>query len=348
MHKQYDLDLSGKTTYVYFMQVGETGPIKIGFTKNIQHRLSVIQVDNPSLVRLVAVQEGNRSLEQHQKFNNYRLYGEWFEPVDDLLNYISQFTLLNIVAADFQKPRKRGSDCHNWKGEAAGRSSKQQRARAHTRYKKKCDRCKLGKGLDTVYLDGNKDNLETTNIALYCRRCRMELDGTLEIIKNTKVPTKERPCKICGKITNRFWYDRCGTCNEFWRRNGYERSDKKEKESKPCIICGKVVRFIANGKCHTCYEFFRRNGYERTKKFLKDQESEDVKLLESFSGKMIMEKARMIRSLYQSGCYSNKFIAKKANISISYFNDIVHNRYFKDPEYMYVSKRISSNRGGTH
>lgn len=266
MHKE-DLDLSGKTSYVYFFRIGEDGPIKIGFTKRIRHRLAVVQVDNPSMVRLIAVMEGGRKEEfvLHKRFEEHRLYGEWFDPDNELVAFISTLQPLNLVAADFQKEIKRGAECHNWKGDAACSASKNQRARAYTRYKKRCDRCRLGKGLDSVYKDGNKDNLDPDNIVLYCRRCRMELDGTLDIIKNIKHEKKLRPCKVCGNMDNRFWYDRCHACNEFFRRNGFERSEKRVGPKDPiaCVVCGKLVDKPAKGKCHTCYEFFRRNGFER-------------------------------------------------------------------------------------
>lgn len=266
----HSLDLSGKTSYVYFLKIGENGPIKIGFTKHIRHRLTIIQVDNPLMVILIAVLEGGRKEEfaLHKKFAKHRLYGEWFTPDNELIDFISTLHPLNLVSADFQKKIKRGIESHNWKGDAVCAASKNQRARAYTRYKKKCDRCKLGKGLDSVYKDGNKDNLDPDNIVLYCRRCRMELDGTLDIIKNVKHEKKSlRPCKICGKMGNRFWYDRCHTCHEFFRRHGFERSEKRvgPKDPVKCIVCERLVKEPAKGKCHTCYEFFRRNGFERTK-----------------------------------------------------------------------------------
>jgi hypothetical protein len=327
MQENYGLDLSGKTVYVYFMQIGDDGPIKIGFTKNIRHRLSVVQIGNPALVRLIAVTDGGRAkeFELHNRFKKYRLYGEWFEPNQELLEYISQFKPLNIVSSDFQKPIKRGNENHNWKGDLACRASKQQRARAYTRYKKKCDRCGLSKGIDTIFLDGNKDNLEQSNLAFYCRRCRMEKDGTLNVLKEVKHQKKDpRPCKICNILSTNFWYGRCHTCNEFFRRNGFERSEKLPKEDVFCKICNTKVKYPAHGKCHTCYEFFRKNGFERNEI---NNETDEIKTLRNFSGKMTLEKAVLIRKLHHSK-YTNQFIAKAANISISYLNDILSNRYF--------------------
>lgn len=342
MHKKFE---NNNTSYVYFMRVGETGPIKIGFTKNVRHRLSVVQVDNPTLVRLIAVTEGGRKEEfqLHKRFAKYRLYGEWFEPSTELLEYINQFPVLNIVSADFHKPTRKGSSCHNWKGEAASVSSKRQRARAYTRHRKQCERCKLRKGLDTVYKDGNKDNLEPSNIVLYCRRCRMELDGTLDIFKNAQLRKKFRPCKVCGKETNRFWYDRCHACNEFWRRNGYERTEKDlHPKNTICSVCSQKVDQLAKGRCHSCYEFFRRNGFDRNEI---NVESEGLAQLRLIS-KMNIEKASLIRKLYISKRYGNKFLAKQAEISNSYFNDIIRNRYFVDNDYVYQPNQNRKKRYG--
>jgi hypothetical protein len=349
MHGLSGLDLSGKTSYVYFLRISENGPIKIGFTKRLRERLSKVQVDNPFFVKLIAVTKGGRKEEYqlHQKFAKYRLYGEWFDPAEELLRYIEQFEKLDIVSADFQKPTRKGDASHNWKGDAACIVSKRQRARAHTRHKKSCERCKLRKGLDTVYKDGNKDNLDPANLVLYCRRCRMELDGTLDNLKSLEREKRPRPCKICGKITTRFWYDRCGSCNEFWRRNGLERTEKQNriKDPVPCNVCSNMVKHPAKGKCHSCYEFYRRNGFDKDKVPLKDLNTPDVNMLKSM-GNMTHDKANLIRNLYISKQFSNKFLAQSASISISYFNDIIRNRYFKNDNYVYQSNRESSNRRG--
>jgi len=314
MQKTFGLDLSGKTSYVYFFRLGEGGPIKIGFTKNIRSRLTIIQVGNPCMVVLLAVFPGGRKeeFELHKKFIKYKLYGEWFEPNEELLSLIKQYPLLNLVSSDFREPTKHFSDNPLWKGELVSRSSKQQRARHYKKYKTKiCERCGLRKGLDSVYLDGNKDNLIETNIALYCRRCRMEIDGTL-----VKFLTAPRPqfspknCKICNALTNRLRRGRCHACNEFWRRNGFERSEKQKKlpnPPAPCVNCGKVLKLEKN-RCHACYEYLRKNAKDRT--FDKDILTENVILLNATDQKL--EKAKLLRELYSTTKYSAKFLAKQA------------------------------------
>lgn len=72
---------------VYFMQSGESGPIKIGTTGNVWSRFSALQVSSPVPLYLRAFQPGDRKVEQqyHETFRDHRLGGEWFEPVPALL-----------------------------------------------------------------------------------------------------------------------------------------------------------------------------------------------------------------------------------------------------------------------
>ncbi len=66
---------------VYFVQVGDDGPVKIGFTTNMPHRLATIQTGQPQKVRLRAFAYGGRDMEAqfHATFDDLRLRGEWFK-----------------------------------------------------------------------------------------------------------------------------------------------------------------------------------------------------------------------------------------------------------------------------
>jgi hypothetical protein len=78
--------------FVYFIQQGSDGPIKIGFVHNdLVGRIAKLQVANPYKLNLLLVLEGaSHSLEQelHLHFAKDRLMGEWFAPSQALLNYI--------------------------------------------------------------------------------------------------------------------------------------------------------------------------------------------------------------------------------------------------------------------
>lgn len=69
---------------VYVIQIGETGPIKIGITQNIGNRKSDLQVSNPEQLHvrhLFHIGRGVHAVEQylHQLCAEYAIHGEWFE-----------------------------------------------------------------------------------------------------------------------------------------------------------------------------------------------------------------------------------------------------------------------------
>jgi hypothetical protein len=76
---------------VYFIAWAD-GPVKIGWTKNVQHRLHQIQASCPFDLDLLAVREGPKELElaYHRRFDPWRLRGEWFERHPLLLNEIGK------------------------------------------------------------------------------------------------------------------------------------------------------------------------------------------------------------------------------------------------------------------
>ena len=83
--------------YVYFIQNGKDGPIKIGVTNNPRNRLCSLQTGSPwPYILLVVVSDQSglpssaRYYEQwlHKKFRRFRLNGEWFDPVPEILEFI--------------------------------------------------------------------------------------------------------------------------------------------------------------------------------------------------------------------------------------------------------------------
>jgi hypothetical protein len=69
---------------VYFVQQGELGPIKIGFSKSVKTRLADLQTANPHKLRLLYSHPGDEDFERllHTHLNEHRLQGEWFKPSD--------------------------------------------------------------------------------------------------------------------------------------------------------------------------------------------------------------------------------------------------------------------------
>lgn len=81
---------------IYFLQAGEGGPIKIGFTdKPINKRMATLQTANAEKLTLIATMEGD--LEDEKKFKSlfktYRLNGEWYRPDKNLLGCLLRMAL---------------------------------------------------------------------------------------------------------------------------------------------------------------------------------------------------------------------------------------------------------------
>lgn len=76
--------------FVYFVQMGDSGPIKIGFTINAQRRLDSLQSCNPEQLNLrLAVPGSTWDEEEYQgDFRRSRIRGEWYRPTGDLLEFI--------------------------------------------------------------------------------------------------------------------------------------------------------------------------------------------------------------------------------------------------------------------
>lgn len=77
---------------LYFIQEGNSGAIKIGWTANCPHRrLDAIQTGNSENLRLVGVlPDQNKSTEcvWHDRFKHVRKRAEWFWPTCELLDAI--------------------------------------------------------------------------------------------------------------------------------------------------------------------------------------------------------------------------------------------------------------------
>lgn len=76
---------------IYFVQEGEDGPIKIGMAADPAGRLGSMQTGNPRMlyVRRVLAHGGRIDEERfHQMFAAYRIRGEWFHPVPELLEFM--------------------------------------------------------------------------------------------------------------------------------------------------------------------------------------------------------------------------------------------------------------------
>lgn len=80
---------------VYFIRMGENGPIKIGVSDQPHLRLKSLSPYSPYDLIPLGVMDGDEAEERalHRKFRKLRENGEWFEPHQDLLDFITANTV---------------------------------------------------------------------------------------------------------------------------------------------------------------------------------------------------------------------------------------------------------------
>lgn len=79
----------GRFSFVYFIQAGRSGPIKIGVAYDPQARLCELHVGNHEELRLVGVNFGTPVEEKklHRMFAAHHIRGEWFHPSAELVAF---------------------------------------------------------------------------------------------------------------------------------------------------------------------------------------------------------------------------------------------------------------------
>ena len=78
--------------YIYFIQEGDNGPIKIGISRDPENRVRAIQVSCSKTTKLLCSVLGTVEKESalHEQFKNIRLHGEWFKPSKELVDFIAK------------------------------------------------------------------------------------------------------------------------------------------------------------------------------------------------------------------------------------------------------------------
>lgn len=73
--------------YVYFVQRGTDGPIKIGWSVNPRKRLSSLRSASAESLTLLKVEWTSRKRERqlHELLAEHRITGEWFHPAPEVL-----------------------------------------------------------------------------------------------------------------------------------------------------------------------------------------------------------------------------------------------------------------------
>ncbi len=80
-------------SHVYFMRMGDTGPIKIGYTKRALPRMRLIRFElRPSRLPLTLLSSfpGGRDEEKilHAHFARFNVWREWFYPTPELIELV--------------------------------------------------------------------------------------------------------------------------------------------------------------------------------------------------------------------------------------------------------------------
>lgn len=79
--------------YVYFVQAGEDGPVKVGISARPEERVSCITSNSPIPCRLIGYIEGSVFIEEYIKlhFMYARSHGEWFVQDEKITSEINGF-----------------------------------------------------------------------------------------------------------------------------------------------------------------------------------------------------------------------------------------------------------------
>lgn len=85
-------------SFVYFIQAGESGNIKIGISRSVISRLRKMQTDMPEKLRLHLVIAGDLTTERnlHAELKDFRVHGEWFAPHPSVLKKIDDLKSLAV------------------------------------------------------------------------------------------------------------------------------------------------------------------------------------------------------------------------------------------------------------
>lgn len=96
---------------IYMIQVGEDGPVKIGFADNPAKRLKHLQTARAEPLRLVRILDGTQADERllHRRFAKRRIRLEWFRPTHKMLTGNTGF--LDLPLPDTKRMIRASSSC---------------------------------------------------------------------------------------------------------------------------------------------------------------------------------------------------------------------------------------------
>lgn len=78
--------------FVYFLQSGPSGPIKIGWSQDVERRIEQLQTANAQRLVLLGTLRGRMEDEAalHTRFAHLRMEGEWFQDAQEIHLYLHE------------------------------------------------------------------------------------------------------------------------------------------------------------------------------------------------------------------------------------------------------------------
>jgi len=95
----------GKTTgWIYIVRMNDAGPVKIGYSGdkgNARSRVDKLQTGNPYPLKTIWIGNGNFGIESriHKLLARYRMKGEWFEPTEEVIEFIEKAKVIGFFDA---------------------------------------------------------------------------------------------------------------------------------------------------------------------------------------------------------------------------------------------------------
>lgn len=81
--------------FVYFVQSGEAGPVKIGWSQDVDRRMAELQTANARPLRLIGKIPGRMRDESrvHERFAHLRMEAEWFQNSPEIHEFLARRAL---------------------------------------------------------------------------------------------------------------------------------------------------------------------------------------------------------------------------------------------------------------
>jgi predicted GIY-YIG superfamily endonuclease len=103
--------------YVYFVQSGRRGAIKIGYARDVDKRVNELQIGNPFKLRVVALMPCE-SLDHakyvetklHKRFKSHKIRGEWFKNSINFNKAVDENNPIMVTGVDQAEDEQRRYD----------------------------------------------------------------------------------------------------------------------------------------------------------------------------------------------------------------------------------------------